>query len=178
MAEVVKIVGEKLRERLEDDVTENREGHEFRYRLASGFTTRGDVVFDMACGTGYGERFFRNVVYRGVDRDPPWRMRFMEEDLSTWKADGVYYDVAVSFETIEHLPDYTQFLKTLTRARKWVVASVPIVPTVGNNPWHFHDFAPGELAQRLLEGTSDWGLYETVQQPSEDSEIVVLRRAK
>ena len=43
---------------------------------------------------------------------------------------------------------------------------MPVVPTVGNNPWHHHDFEQGELEQRLLEGSCGWRLYETVQQPA------------
>lgn len=173
----MKIIGQPLEERLRDDVTEGREGHEFRYRLARGFLGRGDVVFDMACGTGYGRRFLQpGVVYRGIDMHAPVGPEFRTRDLRTWTAEGQYYDVAVSFETIEHLSDYSVLVRTLLRARKWVIASVPIVPTVGNNPYHHHDFLPGQLAGVLLADAPGWRLYEKVLQPSEEAEIVVLER--
>ena len=178
---MVKVAGEKLEERLEDHVKFNREGHEFRYRLASGFATKDDTVVDAACGTGYGRQFFDCHEYVGVDRVDRFRptdavtWSFHCSDLTMWEP-MFAFDVAVSFETIEHLTDYHHFVEQLKRARKFIVASVPIVPTVGNNPYHFHDFAPGSLAGLIIRGDNRWRLYEHILQPSEESEIVVLQR--
>lgn len=162
-----------------------REGHEFRYRLAAGFAAYNDWVLDAACGTGYGSKFFSHShFYRGVDKDPQYPdsayRKFIAADLESWEPisegfDTTFpFDVAISFETIEHLPNYDHFITVLKRAKKWILVSVPVVPTVGINPWHVHDFAPGEMVG-LFED-DDWRLYQMVQQPSESSEIYVFCR--
>jgi len=157
--------------------TERREGHEFRYRLASGFVSSGDTVLDAACGTGYGAQFFRgDVDYVGVDRDDSElaiRHGFVKADLCTWQPE-FEYDVFVSFETIEHLTDYSNLINMAKRAQRWVLMSTPIVPTKKSNPYHRHDFKPGDLQRLMVD--DGWSHYQTVQQPSELAEISVFER--
>jgi SAM-dependent methyltransferase len=169
-------------ERLTDDVLgEQRFGHEFRYHLAAGFCRLGDSVLDAACGVGYGGAILApqgsGVRYLGVDVEPvpnPSSSRaFVIADLQTW-VPITPFDVGVSFETIEHLPDYQPLVATLKLARRWIIASVPVVPTVGVNPYHLWDFVPGQLAE-LFED-DDWQLFQTIQQPAEVCEISVFRR--
>jgi SAM-dependent methyltransferase len=170
-------------ERLADDMTgPERDGHEFRYFLARAFIRRADTVLDAACGTGYGSQILAphgsGVRYLGVDIEPVhahtcMAHRFVEADLTTWDPSDPF-DVGVSFETLEHVPDYHPLIATLKHSRKWIIASVPVVPTVGVNPFHCHDFVPGELAELFVD--DDWELYQTLQQPSEVSEISVFRR--
>lgn len=153
--------------------------HQARYALASGFAGPGDVVLDAACGIGYGATFFDVARYVGVDYDPDidpqFGVEFIQADLTEWTPD-FEFDVAISFETVEHLPQYKHFLRQLGKAKKWVIMSVPIIPTVGINPWHKHDFAPGQLAAIFLKGQRDWELFETFSQPSEVSEIYIFKR--
>lgn len=168
-----------------------RYGHDFRYRLASGFAGPDDRVLDAACGTGYGHQFFRAAFYTGVDvvdtggwdgicgDDPggsPCYIWFMEADLTrpSLNLASLGFDVFVGFETIEHLSDYSTYLALAKRAKRWIIMSVPVVPTKHLNPWHVHDFEPGQLRGLLEDET--WEHYQTVQQPSELSEIVVMRR--
>ena len=169
-------------ERLNDDVTgPERYGHEARYLIAHGLTIPGDTVLDAACGTGYGATILAphgsGVHYFGIDIKPvsahtcPTH-RFVNVDLQE-QMTPIPFDVAVSFETIEHLPDYLPLIATLKSARRWIIASVPIVPTVGVNPFHRHDFVPGQLAELFVD--DEWELFQTVQQPSEVSEIGVFR---
>lgn len=170
-------------ERLTKNMTEGREGHEFRYRLAAGFVRSKDVILDAACGTGYGADLVRRAAgstYFGVDRDLqsevdelPGVRTFIEADLTTWEPDFAY-DVFVSFETIEHLDDYTNLVRLAKRAGRWILMSVPVVPTKHINPFHVHDFEPGDLC-RLIGGV-EWRHFQTVQQPSELSEISVFER--
>lgn len=172
-------------ERLTDDVVgPGRYGHEFRYRLARGFTLPGDQVFDAACGVGYGSTLVAphesHVSYLGVDIDTESVTghvcpihRFIEADLQIWKP-YFPFDVGVSFETIEHLPDYQPLVATLKLARRWIIASVPTVQTTHTNPFHLHDFVPGDLAHLFVD--DDWELFQTVSQPSEVAEISVFRR--
>lgn len=150
-------------------------GHVLRYRLAAGFVEPGDTVLDAACGIGYGAEIFRRFpgcTYVGVDLNPV-SDEFQAVNLETWKPKGKY-DVAVSFETIEHLDDYSNLINILKRAKKWIIVSVPVVPTVHMNPWHKHDFAPQELPG-LIED-ADWEYYQYLPQPTELAEIYVFRR--
>jgi SAM-dependent methyltransferase len=160
----------------------DRCGHEFRYRLAAGFCHPGDVVLDAACGAGYGAvllRAGRVIRYIGVDRDlcdvPAGNpsLNFREADLESWEPD-FDFDVFVGFETIEHLEDCSAYVRAAKQARRWIAISCPVIPTVGQNPYHRRDFEPGELPS-LFVG-DEWELYQAVPQPSELAEIYSFRR--
>lgn len=152
-------------------------GHRARYLLAAGFLEPNDIVIDAACGIGYGAAILdshADVQYVGVDRDisqTPNNWPFYEADLQDWEPNFAF-DVAVSFETIEHVQDYGPMIDWMTCARKWIIASVPIVDTVGVNPWHVHNFKPGQLPS-LFRG---WRVFQAFQQPAELSEIYILER--
>jgi cyclopropane fatty-acyl-phospholipid synthase-like methyltransferase len=101
-------------------------GHEARYCLAAGFLRPGDVVVDAACGIAYGASVMcahGDVTYIGVDKDlsevvivEPSVVRLIEADLTTWRPE-FDFDVAVGFETIEHLSDYSTYLPSGTEVR-------------------------------------------------------------
>jgi hypothetical protein len=72
-------------------------------------------------------------------------------------------DVAVSFETVEHLEDTERFVSLLREATgRLMILSAPVMPTVGINPHHKHDFS--EESFRALVLNEDWTLYEQVRQ--------------
>lgn len=156
-------------------------GHAFRYHLAAGFIAPGDTVIDAACGIGYGAEILGRrggVRYVGVDRDlaehdPVVDRTFIEADLQQWCHDFAF-DVFVGFETIEHLGSYEHYIATAKQARRWIVLSVPVVPTTHLNPWHLHNFAPGEVADLVCD--DQWSLFQSVLQPAELSEIYVFSR--
>lgn len=159
-----------------------RYGHEFRYRLAAGFVRPGDWVLDAACGTGYGYWLLHEChgggfgEYIGVDKSFPdgLEMKNLQTgDLESWVPPWDF-DVFLGFETIEHLANYDHYVRLAQDARKWILVSTPVVATLHLNPWHVHDFEPGQL--REIFENEEWEHYQTVQQPSELSEIVVLRR--
>lgn len=99
-------------------------GHQHlqRYLFAERFVA-GKRVLDLACGSGFGAyalRMFGACPVAGVDLDPValayarehYRrdgLRFVEGNALQW-SEGEKYDVVVSFETIEHLPDPAKFL--------------------------------------------------------------------
>ena len=159
-------------------------GHEARYALAAGFLRPGDVVVDAACGIGYGALILDahgDVVYYGVDRDASIfdvderRGRtFIEADLHSWQP-AFDFDVAVGFETIEHLENYTVYLDWTRRARRYIVVSVPIVPTKHDNVFHFHDFERDDLVQ-LVTADLEWRLFQYFDQPWENSCVYVFAR--
>lgn len=154
-----------------------RYGHELRYRLAAGFIRPTDTVLDAACGTGYGANILGACTYIGVDsvdfREVPSSVAFIRADLQSWQC-RFAFDVALSFETIEHLDDYAHFISTLKQARRWILASVPIVPTVGINPYHKQNFGFSDLARLFVN--DEWECYQTLYQETELSEIGIFRR--
>ena len=159
-------------------------GHEARYALAAGYLRPGDVVVDAACGIGYGALILDahgDVTYYGADRDTSVvavdanrHRTFIEADLQSW-APSFEFDVAVGFETIEHLEDYGPYLDWVRRARRYVVVSVPIVPTKHDNVFHFHDFERDDLVQ-LFTADREWRLFQFFDQPWENSCVYVFAR--
>ena len=160
-------------------------GHEARYALAGGFLRPGDVVVDAACGIGYGALILDahdDITYYGVDRDTSVvtvkahrRRTFIEADLRSWQPD-FDFDVAVGFETIEHLESYELYLEWLRRARRYIIVSVPIVPSKHVNVFHVHDFERDDVIQ-LITADADWRLFQYFDQPWEHSCVYVFARA-
>lgn len=139
------------------------DAHLVRYALAADWIRPGDSVLDCACGLGYGtavlaarspgERFL------GVDIDPG-SVAYASDNFSGW---GISYvaasatqldriadrsiDTLVSFETLEHLEDYSTFLNEAARVLKpggRIIVSVPNLwmDESGRdpNPHHHHVF--------------------------------------
>lgn len=163
-------------------------GHRLRYHLASGFVSPGDTVLDAACGVGYGSEILVKdnsfpVTYVGVDyfESPEFKefsdrqRSFKIANLNTFIPDFPF-DICIGFETIEHIKDYKHYISMAKNARKWMLFSVPVVPTKHVNEFHLHDFTPGQLPGYVID--QDWALYQTLGQPSEVSEIYVFKRIK
>lgn len=157
------------------------EGHRWRYHLAAGFLEPGDTIIDAACGIGYGAEIIQtrsSADYIGVDRDvsettPLPGCQFIEADLRTWTS-PVGFDVFAGFETLEHLTDYRHYVAHAKQARRWILVSVPVVPTTHLNPHHCHNFAPGAVAALFIDDR--WRLWQSVLQPAELSEVYVFGR--
>jgi hypothetical protein len=64
-------------------------------------------------------------------------------------------------------------IDVLKKAKKWIVASVPVVPTKHINPYHLHDFAPQQLPDLFVD--DQWEYYQYLGQPTELAEIYVFR---
>jgi ubiquinone/menaquinone biosynthesis C-methylase UbiE len=140
------------------------DAHIVRYALAAEWVRPGDTVLDCACGLGYGSALLaaRSAGRRfiAVDIDET-AIRYAYDHFAGRY--GVEYrqspgeqlgflsdqsiDTIVSFETIEHVPDYLQILQEFARVLKpdgRLIASVPNlwVDETGEdpNPYHFHSF--------------------------------------
>lgn len=160
-------------------------GHEARYALAAGFLRPNDVVVDAACGIGYGALVLDghgDITYYGVDRDTSVvavdehpRHTFIQADLQTWRP-AFEFDVAVGFETIEHLEDYGTYMEWVRRARRYIIVSVPIIPTKHENVFHVHDFERDDLVQ-LVTRDDEWRLFQYFDQPWEHSCVYVFSRS-
>lgn len=120
--------------------------HTERYEYAAS-ALRGLRVLDCACGMGYGTAILAQTCYaRGVDIDPEAvgtaRLRYPCHPFSVadmYDVDFSGVDALVSFETLEHLEFPERVIARLPNTVKHIVASVPIRPTVGWNPWHKSD---------------------------------------
>lgn len=152
-------------------------GHRFRYILARGFLHPGDTVLDAACGSGYGSETLSQVAKSviGLDYDPSPvdyankrfgndNGRFVLQDLDTWVPEPDSFDVAVSFETIEHLVQEPKVFadKLKSAATRLIIVSAPIVPTVGINHYHKHDLTDDQMVNLFQDET--WMLFEKVKQ--------------
>lgn len=162
-----------------DDPEPNTRGHHIRYRLASSFVKDGDVVLDAACGIGYGFDYMPSKAgYIGVDKDisvVEEKVNALEVDLNSWMP-SFDFDVFIGFETIEHVQDYMHYIEIAKKANNWAILSAPVVPTKHLNPYHIHDFKPGEIPELFVDG--DWHLYYMFDQPLELSEIYIFKKGK
>mgnify|MGYP001794328824 CR=1 FL=1 len=138
--------------------------HARRYELAGEIAReRGaDRIADLACGTGYGSRLLAtigNAKTEGVDLDPgaiDYAQRHYSGDGQSvfHIADACHtplasntFDLAASFETIEHIENATGLLAELHRVLKpggQLVMSTP--NRVGPTPYHVHDFGLPEFS--------------------------------
>lgn len=140
------------------------DAHMVRYALAASLVRPGDTVLDCACGLGYGSAILaaqsqgrryigididpESVAYASAHFSPQYGVEYMAAsatDLACIETASI--DLLVSFETIEHLQDYSLFLAEAARVLRpdgRIVASVPNlwVDETGRdpNPYHFHAF--------------------------------------
>ena len=147
-----------------------------RYRWASRYV-RGRCVLDAACGTGYGSLLLRIQgaarLVIGMDLEPESvqtaaertrktdGVRFCRGDVLALPFDSGSFDVYVSFETIEHVPDPRRLLEEAWRILRpggRLLLSTPnrLVTNPGLsadgrplNPFHVREFAPEELEELL-----------------------------
>ena len=141
--------------------------HLERYEYAAS-VLHDQRVLDCACGMGYGTKILSKVCDpMGWDTDPEAILLAMNRypTCRFWLAslhdpkDG--YDALVCFETLEHLTDPERVLKGMSPSIKTMIASVPIRPTVGQNPAHRSDFTPDSF--RALISTKFKIVYERPQ---------------
>jgi 2-polyprenyl-3-methyl-5-hydroxy-6-metoxy-1,4-benzoquinol methylase len=139
------------------------DAHLVRYALAANWIRPGDAVLDCACGLGYGTAVLAarspGEQFLGVDIDPG-SVAYASDNFGGW---GINYvaasatqldriadrsiDTLVSFETLEHLEDYSIFLDEAARVLKpggRIIVSVPNLwmDESGRdpNPHHHHVF--------------------------------------
>ena len=167
-------------ERIAVDGWEKNEGHIYRYELAEKFLNEGEVVYDIACGIGYGSKIItknKHIDYVGIDKVEPSHMfkqygEFFCTDLNIYTGEGEGWDVSVSFETMEHIIDPIRFSEILKKAKKRIVLSVPTVPTKHLNDFHLHDFD----VDHIIDIFKDWRLKHLESQPEEYAHIFIFDR--
>ena len=137
--------------------------HVARYSFAR--TLKGSVVLDAACGVGYGTSILRSsggrrvVVGVDISLDACQQARqdygvcVISADVSALPFKNDTFDLAVSFETIEHIPAPEKFLGELFRVCKpagLLVLSTPnslVYPR--GNPFHVREFDRREIEKMI-----------------------------
>lgn len=166
-------------ERITTDNWTTQCGHIDRYILASEWVNDGEVVLDAACGIGYGSQVLtkdKKIQYFGVDTEEGIDKQFLHngwfsaKDLETWTP-KFEFDVAICFETLEHLKNYSHMVSWLKLARRMIIVSVPTVPTKHFNPYHLHDFTVEDILQMFSEFD-----VEVIPQPIERSHIFKITK--
>ncbi|MBI1978615.1 MAG: class I SAM-dependent methyltransferase [Candidatus Aenigmarchaeota archaeon] len=146
----------KIIERVGED-SQNFEQHLKRYVFASKFV-KNKRVLDVACGTGYGTEYLakhkaKEVI--GVDNSKDaiayskgkYSGKFLVMDATKMQFKDNYFDVVVSFETIEHIKDWGKFIdeiKRITKQNGTVVMSTPNYKfEIVKNKYHVSNFKKG-----------------------------------
>lgn len=146
-----------------------KQQHLARYQFAADHV-RGKIVLDVACGTGYGSALLKD---RGAKRVvavdvSPEAIEFATSHYATAGLDFLVgdahdlsrcpvVDLAISFETIEHLPEPERFLTSvrsrLSRGGLFIV-STPIRQSGEfsdrpRNPFHLVEWSVAEFTELL-----------------------------
>ncbi len=126
---------------------EERLLHIVRYEFARRFVDPGDRVLDCSCEVGYGAAILAQTGARvtGVDPAPgavryaQWRygngLDFVCADATRLPYPDDTFDVVISFETVERIPDDHAYLAEMSRVLKphgLFVASTPWQPWAGS----------------------------------------------
>ncbi len=142
--------------------------HIYRYRFAAGFA-RGRDVLDVACGEGYGSAALARAGARslvGVDVDPvacayarrKYGIDARPGDAAALPFPAAAFDLVVSFETVEHVPEPARFLDECARVLRPGGALVISTPNVavynpdhdpGHNPFHCAEMTEAEFTAAL-----------------------------
>lgn len=148
-----------------------RVDHRARYEFAAGLIPPDARVLDVACGVGYGSKILSDrsraaeicaadvsegaIAYARQHYQTP-NVRFEVGDAMNLDWPAGHFDVAVSFETIEHLPDAPHFLSRLhnvLRPDGLLVCSVPNEQRLPFDAkrfkYHVRHYTPREMEQLL-----------------------------
>lgn len=148
--------------------------HLYRYRLAQ-LHCAGAKVLDAACGAGYGARMLKDAgaaSVEGVDIDGASirraerdyggpGIRFRTGDVLRLPFGNGTFDVVVTFETIEHVPDGAVWLREAARVLRpggRLIVSTPNREVTNPgvlfggkvfNPYHAFEYSLGEFVGEL-----------------------------
>jgi SAM-dependent methyltransferase len=152
----VSFTGERL-PGADGDFAVDRERHLAAYRFARTHAA-GRAVLDAGCGEGYGTALLAEVAARVVGIDRPEavplaaarhrvpRLEFRAGDLERLADLRERFDLVVSFQVIEHLPDPVGFLRALAGCGDALIVTTPNrLMSVSENPYHLREWTAPEL---------------------------------
>jgi 2-polyprenyl-3-methyl-5-hydroxy-6-metoxy-1,4-benzoquinol methylase len=159
------------------DFAVDLERHLAAYHFASS-RAAGRTVLDAGCGEGYGAARLADVAARvlGVDRPEAVRiaagrhraprLEFRAQDLEQLDTLGERFDLVLSFQVIEHLPDPVGFLAALARrvapGGELIVTTPNRLMSVSENPYHLREWTAPELralAAPVIPGVQVLGVH-------------------
>ena len=165
-----------------------RRDHVSRYEWAATQIPSGSMVIDFASGIGYGTKILADAGARvvGYDIDAEalsyGRTHYDSPDNAFIEADGNHpvpfedSDIAISFETIEHIENPRPLLLALRQACPRLICSVPnedVMPWMredgATTAFHFRHYTKFEFAE-LLRGCG-WCVTEWWGQEGPESEV-------
>jgi len=150
--------------------------HMVRYIFASRFV-EGKRVLDVASGVGYGSNLLKaagaeqivgidyseQAVRYGAARHAGTQPDYVLADAESLPLADAQFDVVVSFETIEHVPDPQRFLREVKRVLRSDGLFIVSTPNRGifveGNPFHLHEFTFAELEEALAASFSQVATY-------------------
>jgi 2-polyprenyl-3-methyl-5-hydroxy-6-metoxy-1,4-benzoquinol methylase len=122
-----KATGERL---LSDQFNENTSEHLHRYAMAREFSI-DKIVLDIASGEGYGSNLLAKIAHRviGVDIDQETvelakqkykgsNLEYKVGNAANIPCENEFFDVVVSFETLEHHDKHTEMMLEIKRVLK------------------------------------------------------------
>jgi len=142
--------------------------HLARYKFAYDLIKESDVVLDVPCGSGYGTNLLSQKAMQisGVDIHAGAiehaKELFQSENINFYEHDAEklheifndsdLFDVIVSFEGIEHVPNPPVFLKEIRKRmhpESRLIISTPRKPH--GSPYHIIEFSLDEFKKVLSE---------------------------
>lgn len=143
--------------------------HQFAYEFVQRRLRASDRVVEIGCGAGYGAARLREraASYVGVDVDPDAVAHARREnaglDFRVYDGDRLpfepaTFDVAASFQVVEHVADDRRFVAEIARVLASGGALILTTPNrltrvePGRRPWnryHRREYAPAELESLL-----------------------------
>jgi len=160
-----------------------RRDHVARYEWAAKQLTASSRVVDLACGVGYGTQLLAEYALEvvGLDKSgdalayarrhyPHTRAKYWSSTAHRLSGLG-RFDVAVCFETIEHIEHPEPLLRSLRDAAPTLLVSVP---NEDGFPWnghafHYRHYTPMEFESLLNE--CGWSITEWWSQQGPESEV-------
>lgn len=148
-----------------------RSDHIARYKLATRFIPNKAVILDMACGAGYGSYLLatktkcRRILAVDLSKDAieyarryynSLKIEHRQEDCLMTSLDPEGFDVAVCFETLEHIKEgrklLIRFFKTIKPGGRLILSSpnqlrMPFNPK--RFPFHVRHYTAKELANLI-----------------------------
>jgi len=161
--------------------------HIMRYVFASSYV-KDKIVLDVACGAGYGSHFLAiegaKKVY-GVDIDKNAlkiaktyyshpNVEYIRGDVLSLPFSDNFFDVIVSFETIEHILDTERYISEIKRVLKpdgIFICSTPNIKYTMHPEYHVHEFYPEEfweLLEKNFRKVEKYGQYISIFQRFKD----------